>query len=118
MTKLKINLYMLNLGENKINNQYKYEYNNNSMKPINNIINCHFKDNSKCYYINQDKNIVEMAITVSDGSLSSIVFKTVKITDNNFINNNTFIMSSLLNSIFKLFSCYNYNEKKNYLIYF
>ena len=115
--KLKIKHYVLNINEKKISNVYEYEHNGDSMKPINNIINCHFESKSKCYYINQDKDIVEMTITVNNFALSSIDFKTVKITDNNFINNNTFIMSSLLNNKFKLFSCYNYNEKKTFNIY-
>ena len=101
---LKIRVFFIN--NDNIDNTFNSIYYNTSMNPLNNYLNCYCINgfwSSKCLYINKEKELVE--ITMSSSMYSESVtssFRTAKISENDFINNNTFIMSSL-NNKFKYF---------------
>ena len=101
--------YSINIINNTYNNT-DFNYYNVSMDPINKGINCHTKDiefKFICFYINKDKNIIEMNInTINRTNMVYSLSKIVKTEENiNFIDNNTFIMSSLFKNKLKFFSC-------------
>ena len=101
--------YSINIINNTYNNT-DFNYYNVSLDPINKGINCHTKDiefKFICFYINKDKNIIEMDInTINRTNMVYSLSKIVKTEENiNFIDNNTFIMSSLFKNKLKFFSC-------------
>ena len=101
--------YSINIINNAYNNT-DFIYYNVSLDPINKGINCHTKDiefKFICFYINKDKNIIEMDInTINRTNMVYSLSKIVKTEENiNFIDNNTFIMSSLFKNKIKFFSC-------------
>ena len=85
-------------SSNTISSTRIYNYYNESMNPINKFINCHFIQSSytsKCFYINKDNEIIEVDHRVS-GNNAYGTFKSAKLKDSNFIDNNTIIMSSII----------------------
>ena len=101
--------YSINIINNTYNNT-DFNYYNVSLDPINKGINCHTKDiefKFICFYINKDKNIIKMDInTINRTNMVYSLSKIVKTEENiNFIDNNTFIMSSLFKNKLKFFSC-------------
>ena len=115
---LKIRVFYIK--NDNIDNTFNSIYYNTSMNPLNKYLNCYCIDgywSSKCLHINKEKELVEITMSSSMGSESvTSSFRTAKISENDFINNNTFIMSSL-NDKFKYFFCSNYIPENSLNIY-
>jgi len=112
--------YPININNNSIDNTDFYHY-NESLNPLNKGINCHTKDNGyrfTCFYLNKEMKVIQMEINTMNNTINTnITFKTAKIQNSYNLNNNTFIMSSLYNNKFKLFSCYKCSENDYFNIY-
>lgn len=96
-----VTIYTLFESNNKMTTQNPFNYYNESMNPINNFINCHYlltDDTIKCFYINKTKDLIKMDMKVNANSNSiTATFTTAKFKDSNFIDNNTIIMTSIIN---------------------
>ena len=118
-----IKLKFCYITNGEINQVMQYIYYNESLNPYNKYINCQYISgiwNAKCYYINKEKEIVE--IEMSSGYYNGnnevkCLFKTAKINDDSILNENTFIMTSKINNKFKYFSCSHFIPQNSLDIY-
>ena len=114
--------YQINNVNNNIKEKGDYTYFNETLNPINKGINCQVNYNNElkvvCFYINHIKNVIEMDIKKIDNTYNlSSKFKIAEINDNNFINDNILIMSSLFKNKNKYFSCFNSINNDSFDIY-
>ena len=114
--------YQINNVNNNIKEKGDYTYFNETLNPINKGINCQVNYNNElkvvCFYINNIKNVIEMDIKKIDNTYNlSSKFKIAEINDNNFINDNILIMSSLFKNKNKYFSCFNSINNDSFDIY-
>ena len=113
--------YFINNEIDTISNT-DFSYYNESLNPINKGINCHTQDmeyNFSCFYINKEKNIIQMDINpIYETNQTFNYFKTLNVGKKYIINANTLIMSFLFKNKFKYFSCNNYQANFGFHIYF
>ena len=100
--------YQININNHNDYNKTDYKYYNESLNPFNKGINCQVGDFNKkfiCFYMNKNKEVIQMDIKHIDNSYNvTIEFQVGKIEDFNALKgNDTLIMSSLLMGKYKFF---------------
>ena len=114
--------YAINIYDNSISHS-DFTYYNISLNPINKGINCHTRDGPNnfrftCFYLNENKNVIQMEINAIEGTnRTNSSFKEAVIQNNEVLNNNTLIMSSLYKDKFKFFTCYQCTINDHITIY-
>ena len=114
--------YSINIFNNSFSNN-DYTYYNKSVNPLNKGINCQTNDttfNFNCFYINNDKNIIQMDISKINGTnKTKCITKIASISNKNIVipDNNILIMSSFFQNKFKFFSCIYCNKSDLFSIF-
>ena len=106
--KLVFKYYHININNYNDYNKANYTYYNESLNPLNKGINCQARDMDFkfiCFYINKNKEIIQMDIKPIDNSYNvSIEFQISRIHNSDALKeNDTIIMSSLFMGKYKFF---------------
>ena len=114
--------YYINIFNNSFNHD-DYTYYNKSMNPLNKGISCQTNDtifNFNCFYINNDKNIIQMDISTINGTNKTECITKKAIISNKynvFPDDNILIMSSFFKNKYKYFSYLYFNNVDSFSIF-